>query len=491
MRGRHPVDQGWLTWQHQVSLAIFVVLLVATLGMVMQTYASLDRADEIHQRSTLALTNMTNVHREAGLLAQLVLDDRPDDAQIELRHQLLNNQVRLLAGQVSSLDVELVALMEEFLRRNEAVDEILHRPEGETVSPGELQEAIGELQLSGKRLYDRTEQAFFAAFGDANRSRGHARVALQVLAAATSLVGLATALSLRRRVRGAFSRAYTALEKEVSQRQASEAAVATQADQLARYAERLEAVNSELVEADDVKNRFLSVVSHELRTPLTAILGLGTTMAQRWDELTDQQRRDFARRIVGQARRQIRLVEDLLNVSRILNDQIRPTPLVLSAADALASIIAELDPSGTSERAVPRLNGDLRSSVYVDPDHLVQIVTNLVGNAFKYGAPPVVISVSGDDRTTTIAVTDHGDGVPPEFVPDMFQAFSQSSIGDRRTASGLGLGLSIVQELTSANGGVVTYAVGPGTSTFRIRLPASCGGVEQLSERLVAEPFLT
>jgi len=482
MTGRHPVGEGWLNWQHQLSLAIVVVLLVATMGMVMQTYANLDRADEIHQRSTLALTNMTNVQREAGLLTQLLLEDQADDAQIEIRHQLLNNQARLLAKAVSSLDAELAAPMEEFLRRNEAVDEIRHRPDGETVSPVELQEAIGELQLSAKRLFDRTEQAFFAAFQDANRSRGQARVALQGLAAATFLVGLATTLSLRRRVRGAFFRAYTALETEVSQRQASEAAVATQADQLARYAEQLEAVNCELVEADDVKNRFLSVVSHELRTPLTAILGLGETMAERWGELTEQQRRDFTRRIVGQAKRQIRLVEDLLNVSRILNDQIRPTPLVLTAGGMLASIIGELDPSGTSDHPAPRLNGDLQASVYVDPDHLAQIVTNLVGNAFKYGAPPVVINVAGDHRTTTVDVTDHGGGVPPEFVPDMFKGFSQSSIGDRRTASGLGLGLSIVQELTSANGGVITYAAGPGTSTFTIRLPASRGRDEQLGE---------
>ena len=109
-----------------------------------------------------------------------------------------------------------------------------------------------------------------------------------------------------------------------------------------------------------------------------------------------------------------------------------------------------------------------------DPRHLNQILTNLLGNAFKYGTPPVEVTVGGDDDVVDIEVRDHGAGVPAGFVPYLFDRFTRADTPASREKKGTGLGLYIVRQLAEANGGTVTYRDHPGGGgCFTVHLPAT------------------
>ena len=240
------------------------------------------------------------------------------------------------------------------------------------------------------------------------------------------------------------------------------------AGELTLYAGELERSNEELRAADALKNDFLSRVSHELRTPLTTIAGFSETLLSRWDGLPDQARLLQIQAISRQTARLERLVSDVLDVTRIEAGAITPQARTVVVR---ASLLEAVDAVGVGGHQVGvRCPPELRA--HVDPDHLEQIVVNLVTNALKYGHPPVVAGAIGGDRCVELYVDDAGDGVPERFVGDLFQRFSQASTGDTRTARGVGLGLSIVRALVEANGGSVGYRRSPsGGARFLVTLP--------------------
>jgi signal transduction histidine kinase len=117
------------------------------------------------------------------------------------------------------------------------------------------------------------------------------------------------------------------------------------------------------------------------------------------------------------------------------------------------------------------------AALLVDPGHFRQMVHNLVGNALKYGAPPVRVTVEGGGSWTTVVVQDGGEGVAPGYVPHLFERFTRGPAGSSSSA-GTGLGLYLVRRLAEANGGTVRYAPGPSSGPssgagFVLTLPAS------------------
>jgi signal transduction histidine kinase len=253
----------------------------------------------------------------------------------------------------------------------------------------------------------------------------------------------------------------SSLVRERDQLEAAKAQLELSADELA-------AANTELQAANEVKDDFIAVTNHELRTPLTTILGYTTMLAHRWDEVPDERKRDFVRLVDQQSRRLLGLVEDLLTVSSAqagaLDLNLRTVELCDVVTDAIAN----------NGEAAAEVANDCPPglTVVADQDRLCQILTNYISNALKYGHPPVEVTAVARETTAEVAVCDRGTGVPEDFVPRLFDKFSQASKGASRTAAGTGLGLAIVRQLAEAQGGQAWYEPGEaGGSRFCLQLP--------------------
>ena len=227
-------------------------------------------------------------------------------------------------------------------------------------------------------------------------------------------------------------------------------------------------------EANRLKDEFLATLSHELRTPLNAILGW--TKLLRGKALPAQSVDQALEKVERNALMQARLVEDLLEVSRITTGKMRldtrEIDLVALATIAIDSIRPVAEARGvTLETAfsTPSL------STAGDPDRLQQVIWNLLSNAVKFtpagGSARIAIHRRGE--VDEIVVSDTGIGIDPGFLPSVFETFRQAEASATRTYGGLGLGLSIVRNLVELHGGSVdAFSAGAGRgSTFTVRLP--------------------
>jgi len=222
-----------------------------------------------------------------------------------------------------------------------------------------------------------------------------------------------------------------------------------------------------LERANDVKSTFVALAAHELRTPMTTIHGFVTTLHHLGDRLDDAQVDQLRGALLQQTQRMAQLIEQLLDLSRLDAEaiEIAPKPLRVRAHVAELVEIAAPDP-GAVEVDV---DDDLVATV--DRHALERIVSNLVTNAFKYGAPPVRVHAEQSDRHFRLTVEDSGWGVPAQFVPDLFERFTRSD-GSRGQAVGTGLGLAIARSYARAHGGDLLYEdAEPHGARFRLVLP--------------------
>jgi len=236
--------------------------------------------------------------------------------------------------------------------------------------------------------------------------------------------------------------------------------------QLLRVTEQQRRLNDELRVADQMKSHFLAMASHELRTPLTAIAGFSDTMLRMWDELSDEDKHRFVSIIDMQSTRLTRLVNDLLMLSRIEGGKLEVRPEEVPVEQVVTEAVRAFADMEVTVRC-PR---DLLA--LADPHHLEQILVNYLSNARKYGSAPYAVEVQRMDEWISIAVVDHGDGVREEFVPQLFEKFTQAQPTTDEASSGLGL--SIVRGLAEAQGGATWYEPGaPQGSRFLVRVPAA------------------
>lgn len=232
--------------------------------------------------------------------------------------------------------------------------------------------------------------------------------------------------------------------------------------------QRLQEANRRLRDLDRQKDDFVSMSSHELRTPTTAIFGLLEVAVGRRDEIDPEMREELLRRALQQAARQRRLVDNLLDLSRLEAGGMQPEPETVDLVDTIEELAAR-HPAADDIAVTAAATVQIR----FDPTHLERVVVNLLDNAHNYGHPPIEVTIrTEDERTATVAVSDDGPGVPDEFVPQLFERFAQASTGNRRAASGTGLGLAIVRSLVELNSGTIRYATPPGGgAAFVVELP--------------------
>jgi signal transduction histidine kinase/CheY-like chemotaxis protein len=246
-------------------------------------------------------------------------------------------------------------------------------------------------------------------------------------------------------------------------------------DRLAAALEREKNARKEAEAASQLKDQFLMTVSHELRTPLTAITGWARMLVD--GAVSERQKQAALRTIDRNAQAQARLIDDLLDVSRVMSGKLRLDVRMVPLDEVIRNATDTVGPAAEAkgiriesviDRSVGRIPGD--------PERLQQIVWNLLSNAVKFTPHGgcVTLTVTRIDTDVEIAVRDTGVGIGPEFLPHVFERFRQQDAGTTRRYGGLGLGLAIVRNLVELHGGSVSaHSDGDGHgSLFTVRLPA-------------------
>jgi PAS domain S-box-containing protein len=226
-------------------------------------------------------------------------------------------------------------------------------------------------------------------------------------------------------------------------------------------------------EANRVKDEFLATISHELRTPLNAILGW-TTMLRRKPDVDAKKALDTIER---NARAQMRLVEDVLDVSRAVTGKLAIEPAEIDAADVLRAAVEVVRPMADA-RSVSldvRVEGGPCCPLYADADRLQQAFWNVLSNAIKFSGKggQVAARLRRTEADVEFVVADTGRGIHPTFLPFVFDRFRQADSSTTRAEGGLGLGLAIVRHIVELHGGTVkAESIGEGHgTTFTISIP--------------------
>ena len=262
--------------------------------------------------------------------------------------------------------------------------------------------------------------------------------------------------------------AFSTTDVELFETAAQLVAIALESAHLFEETERLRRTAEAATAA---KDRFLTHVSHDLRNPLGSILGW-TSLLRKTRNLAQVERGIDV--IERNARAQVRLIDDLLDVSRIATGKLA---LHLSVEDVRVAVDTALDPARISAQTKGvRLSAFVADDVgtaAIDPDRFRQILWNLASNAVKFtpAGGSVCVSVSRAESKLEVIVADTGRGIAPAFLPHVFDRLEQAS-ADSRRSGGLGLGLAIVRHLVELHGGTVSVesALGAGT-TFTVVLP--------------------
>jgi signal transduction histidine kinase len=220
-------------------------------------------------------------------------------------------------------------------------------------------------------------------------------------------------------------------------------------------------------DAERIKYDFVSIASHELRTPISVVHGIAVTLQARVDDLRHDQVHALLGQLTIQTDRLRELADQLLDLSRIESDGAGARP-------------ERFDPRERLEELVPRIAGDRAAdvSVQAQPGQTIcadavafdRVAANLILNALRYGAPPVEVRFDGQ----SLVVEDHGPGVAPEFVPQLFERFTRSDESRRSGQTGSGLGLSIAAAYARCLGGELGYEPAqPRGARFTLSLPAA------------------
>lgn len=221
----------------------------------------------------------------------------------------------------------------------------------------------------------------------------------------------------------------------------------------------------QVVRLTELQRDFVALAAHELRTPVTTVYGLAATLAHR--ELPPEQAAALQQTLHEQAERMSRLVEQLLDLSRLDTATIRVNPEPIALKAEIEQIVRG---SALGHEAEVEIHVPEDQAVVVDRTVLERVIANLVTNAIRYGAPPVRITSHQDGSDLRVTVQDGGAGIEPEFVPHLFDRFQRSDAA-RQSGIGAGLGLSIARLYARAHGGDLVYDEAAVGARFELVLP--------------------
>ena len=242
--------------------------------------------------------------------------------------------------------------------------------------------------------------------------------------------------------------------------------------QKALAAER--AAHSQATHANKLKDEFIAVVSHELRTPLNAIVGW--TSLLREGVADEKELREGLDTIDRNAHVQAHLVDDLLDISRIVTGKVRLNIAEVNLRGIAVSVVDGLRPAADARGVTVTINATAEvAEVLGDSDRLQQVVWNLLSNAIKFTprGGHVEVTMQNHESRVALEVTDSGQGIAADFLPRIFDRFSQADTATTRGQAGLGLGLAITRHLVELHGGNIS-ARSPGEgcgATFRVEIP--------------------
>ncbi|HYO77497.1 MAG TPA: ATP-binding protein [Thermoanaerobaculia bacterium] len=226
-------------------------------------------------------------------------------------------------------------------------------------------------------------------------------------------------------------------------------------------------------EANRLKDEFLATLSHELRTPMTSILGWAQIL--RLDDTPAETVRDGLESIERSARAQAQLIDDLLDLSRMQMGKVQFQSRPFTLTGVVRAAVETVRPAAQARGVA--LTFDTEGDIVIngDPDRMQQVIWNLLSNAVKFSEADseVRVSVTTDDTSAHVSVTDRGRGIAPDFLPHVFDRFRQADSATTRRYGGLGLGLAIVKQLVEMHGGTVR-AKSPGIgrgATFTVSVP--------------------
>jgi CheY-like chemotaxis protein/two-component sensor histidine kinase len=237
---------------------------------------------------------------------------------------------------------------------------------------------------------------------------------------------------------------------------------------------------AEAQEANRLKDEFLATISHELRSPLNAILGWARLL--RDPKVREEQLERALEIIERNSQAQARLIEDLLDVSRIVSGKLSVQMRPVTLNSTTQGIVADMRPAAEAKGIDLRLADDEEIKLIGDADRLQQVVWNLISNAIKFTPEGgrIEVELKRVGERAELRVSDTGRGISPEFLPHVFDRFRQATSSDARGRAGLGLGLTIVRYIVEAHGGSVraeSLGVGQG-ATFICRFPLA-GAVQE------------
>jgi signal transduction histidine kinase/ActR/RegA family two-component response regulator len=265
-----------------------------------------------------------------------------------------------------------------------------------------------------------------------------------------------------------FDEAYTVLLTSVAQHCA-------QALDRARLYETAERARADAEAANRSKDDFLSTISHELRTPLNAMLGWAAMLRNGSLDAGRTQRAIEA--IFNNATRQGRLIEELLDVSRIVAGRASLDLQEVDLGENIRGAVEAMMPIAATKGVELRFETEPGVRVVADPRRLEQVFLNLLSNAVKFTPPDgrIAVGVEASEQSVQVQVVDTGVGIPPAFLPHVFERFRQADSATTRSSGGVGLGLFIARQLVEAQAGAIrveSEGTGRG-ATFTVTLPAA------------------
>jgi PAS domain S-box-containing protein len=404
-----------------------------------------DRARAFLSDATLAFAASLDYEATLQTIGRMAVPAMADWCVVDLLDAACAPR-RLVVAHVDPAKVELA----EQLRWRYPVD-----PNGTT--------GVAQVLRDGKpELYEEVPDALIAR---AARDAEHLRILRELGIRSVMIVPIVA----RGRTLGAITfvgaesgRRYSRFDLETAEELARRAAIGVENARLYREAQ----------EANRLKDEFLATVSHELRTPLAAILG--------WTHLLRTGRPELVARAIETIERnahaQARIVEDVLDVSRIITGKLRlrPEPVQLTSIVRLA--VDTVRPAAEAKGVELSTRLDLTSGQTTgDPARLQQIAWNLLSNAIKFTPKGgrIEVSVEPGESNVRLRVEDTGQGIRADFLPFVFERFRQADSASTREHAGLGLGLAIVRHLVELHGGVVTaHSAGQDSgATFTVTLP--------------------